>query len=341
MAKRESGNLTLFASWQVDAKVVAKLRNTCFEALIGLQDFKQSSEFLHTICTAYEDSVFTFDRISLYFGLEDIYFLLGLPVDGKPLVSEDFPAVNLCIDLLGRDQPNRGRKDVLENSWLKREFENVPANIGEHDVEIDPYVRAYILFIIGTLLFPEFEKVTVPILYLQFFRHVTAHSLNGYAWGAAVLAKLHSCLGNNNLKNSKGAMWVLERVVRVRRDFLVDMAPVPAQFPSFKGWASLLHRTTSNAHHHFVLPDIPPHQQVVPPPPPPEVVPFEEPHGDSPDTMQPQEQVPGGYSPVQPQEPSGYSPETSLGTSLHRNSSDSSQPPPYASPSHQVNASCF
>ncbi|KAM7502277.1 hypothetical protein LguiB_001181 [Lonicera macranthoides] len=91
----------------------------------------------------------------------------------------------------------------------------------------------------------------------------------------------------------------------------------------------------------FVLPDIPPHQQVVPPPPPPEVVPFEEPHGDSPDTMQPQEQVPGGYSPVQPQEPSGYSPETSLGTSLHRNSSDSSQPPPYASPSHQVNASCF
>ncbi|KAM7528457.1 hypothetical protein LguiB_031867 [Lonicera macranthoides] len=99
----------------------------------------------------------------------------------------------------------------------------------------------------------------------------------------------------------------------------------------------------------FVLPDIPPHQQVVPPPPPPEVliavVPFEEPHGDSPDTMQPQEQVPGdspvqpqepgGYSPVQRQEPGGYSPETSLGASLHGNSSDSSQPPPYASPSHQ------
>ncbi|KAM7522892.1 hypothetical protein LguiA_012794 [Lonicera macranthoides] len=75
------------------------------------------------------------------------------------------------------------------------------------------------------------------------------------------------------------------------------------------------------------------------------VVPFEEPHGDSPDTMQPQEQVPGdspvqpqepgGYSPVQRQEPGGYSPETSLGASLHGNSSDSSQPPPYASPSHQ------
>ncbi|KAM7465811.1 hypothetical protein LguiB_013373 [Lonicera macranthoides] len=83
----------------------------------------------------------------------------------------------------------------------------------------------------------------------------------------------------------------------------------------------------------FVLPDIPPHQQVVPPPPPPEVVPFKEPHRDSPDTMQPQEL--GGYSPVQHQEPGGYSPETSLGASLHENSSDSSQPPSYASPSHQ------
>ncbi|KAM7496575.1 hypothetical protein LguiA_020989 [Lonicera macranthoides] len=179
----------------------------------------------------------------------------GLPVDSKPLVSEDFPAASLCIDLLGRGQPNRGRKYVLENSWLKREFENVPANIGEHDVEIDPYVRAYILFIIGILLFPESEKVIVPILYLHFLIHITADSLNCYAWGAAVLAKLHSCLGNNNLKNSKGAMWVLERVVRVRRDFLVDMASVPAQFPSFKGWASLLHRTTSNAHHRVIWVD--------------------------------------------------------------------------------------
>ncbi|KAM7502444.1 hypothetical protein LguiB_001348 [Lonicera macranthoides] len=86
----------------------------------------------------------------------------------------------------------------------------------------------------------------------------------------------------------------------------------------------------------FVLPDIPPHQQVVPPPPPPEVVLFEEPHGDSPDTMQPQEQVPGGYSPVQPQEPGGYSPKTYLGASFHENSLNSSQPPPYASPSHQA-----
>ncbi|KAM7464166.1 hypothetical protein LguiA_032287 [Lonicera macranthoides] len=244
----------LFESWHVDAKVAIKLQNTCFEAFIGFEGFKQNTKFLEFVKTSYVNSVFRFDVINLHLGLEDIYFLLGLPVDGRPLVGDDFLADQLCQTLLGRDDPNRDpKKAVLTNKWLMDEFQHVPENIGVNDLAIIPYVRAYILFIIGTLLFPESEKATVPILYLDFLRVVTPEALNGFAWGAAVLAKPHSWL-SGDLINSKGAVWILElffleRIVRVRRDLLVNMQDVPAQFPSFKGWGSLLRRPSSNAHY--------------------------------------------------------------------------------------------
>lgn len=70
------------------------------------------------------------------------------------------------------------------------------------------YARAYLLFLIGTLLFPENHKTDVFVDYLLFLKDLTPDVVNGFAWGAAVLAKLQSAF----LKKSSaiGAMWIVE-----------------------------------------------------------------------------------------------------------------------------------
>ena len=92
---------------------------------------------------------------------------------------------------------------------MKREFENVSRDIEENNVRLTTYVRAFHLFTIGTVLLLDSEKSIVLILYLYFLRDISANSLNSYAWGTALFAKLHSSL-SGELINFKGASWVLE-----------------------------------------------------------------------------------------------------------------------------------
>ena len=114
------------------------------------------------------------------------------------------------MELLRTDNPERNlRNGTLRSIWLKWEFENVLQDIKMDDERLHPYVRTCILLIIGTLLLPDSEKSIFPILYLAFLRDISVDALNGFAWGAALFAKLHSSL-SDGLKNFKVASWILE-----------------------------------------------------------------------------------------------------------------------------------
>lgn len=69
-------------------KVHRKLRGTGFEYIFAT-DIKTSikSEILHALVETYnpETGLFSLGQVDLYYGLEDVLFITGLPIDGKPL----------------------------------------------------------------------------------------------------------------------------------------------------------------------------------------------------------------------------------------------------------------
>ncbi|PWA95364.1 serine/threonine-protein phosphatase 7 [Artemisia annua] len=169
--------------------------------------------FLEEIARSYskQEHTFVVGNTHLYLGLEDVYYLSGLPVDGRPIVGEVVAnPTSLCRRLLdGKDDP--GRKltgGILRCTWLKETFELVPQGI--ENEQLDVYVRAYVLFIIGTMLLSD-NTDSVAIYYLQFIENLHPSSLNSYAWGAAVLARLHQSLQLTK-KSIRGASWILEEI---------------------------------------------------------------------------------------------------------------------------------
>lgn len=57
------------------------------------------------------------------------------------------------------------------------------------DMDIMHYVRAYLLYLIGSIILLNTSKATVPVLYLQLFGNVDI--INQYVWSAALLVNLH------------------------------------------------------------------------------------------------------------------------------------------------------
>lgn len=72
-------------------------------------------------------------------------------------------------------------------SRLKFAFEAVPQ---EEDIGLEPYFKAYLLFLLGEVILPNnsssFSPMYLPLLNLDV--------VNSYAWGAAMLANMKESL---------------------------------------------------------------------------------------------------------------------------------------------------
>ena len=82
----------------------------------------------------------------------------------------------------------------MKCKWLKEHFEVVPEDLGDEDLNLDRYVRAYILFTLGTVLLADSEKGIVLILYIHFLRSINASDLNSFACRAIIFIKSNSYL---------------------------------------------------------------------------------------------------------------------------------------------------
>ncbi|KAH1254751.1 Serine/threonine-protein phosphatase 7 long form [Glycine max] len=142
--------------------------------------------------------------------LQDVSVLLGLRIDGTPLIgSTNLDWADLCEELLGvRPQEGELEGSVVKLSWLAHHFSHI--NIDEGNVEqLQRFTRAWILRFIGGVLFVNKSSSRVSLRYLQFLRDFEQCST--YAWGPAVLAYLYRemCSATDYKVKSIGGMCIL------------------------------------------------------------------------------------------------------------------------------------
>jgi len=189
-------NFDLRSPWNLDSRVKAKLRGTFFDSISEqfLKGYRQCHIFQSFIKDCYDKKKkkFTFglnDDVGLYFGLQDVFALSGIPVDGKPLICEDQDTELLCRKYLGIPYKDEKKAMRVPKKWLRSSFEEVPEDATEEMVGY--HVRAYLLYLIGSTILPHSEnKLDYPAYWLQFLDDLNPCNLNGVAWGAAVHCRL-------------------------------------------------------------------------------------------------------------------------------------------------------
>ncbi|XP_020232007.1 serine/threonine-protein phosphatase 7 long form homolog [Cajanus cajan] len=119
--------------------------------------------------------------------LQDVGMLVGLPVDGEPVLSRGSPNIlELAEELLGVVPPQseiKGHRVRL--SWLAAIFGDIADDIDDVDVLVR-YGRAWILRYLGGVLVPDRSSSYVSLRWLLFLRDFDI--IRTYAWGAALWA---------------------------------------------------------------------------------------------------------------------------------------------------------
>ncbi|KAM7463787.1 hypothetical protein LguiA_031908 [Lonicera macranthoides] len=131
--------------------------------------------------------------------LEDVAYLLGLSIDGKPVIGFTYTQCDaVCLNFLGK-VPNSGYTSggMVKLSWLKETFSRCPEDAPVEDVE--RHTRAYLLYLVGSTIFSTTTGNKVPVMYLPLFENF--EEAGKYAWGAAALSFLYRALGNASLKS--------------------------------------------------------------------------------------------------------------------------------------------
>ena len=131
--------------------------------------------------------------------LEDVAYLLGLAIDGEPVMGVTYTMCDtICEKLLGK-APDSGSTSggMVKLSWLKESFSQCPEDAPME--EIERRTRAYLLYLVGSTIFSTTTGNKVPVMYLPLFENFDQAS--NYAWGAAALSFLYRALGNASLKS--------------------------------------------------------------------------------------------------------------------------------------------
>ena len=101
--------------------------------------------------------------------LQYVSVLLGLHVDGSPLISPtNLNWAYLCEKLLGiRPQEGELKGSVVKLSWLTHHFAQINNHEGNQE-QVERFIRAWILRFIGGVLFVDKSSNKVSLRYLQF-----------------------------------------------------------------------------------------------------------------------------------------------------------------------------
>eukprot|EP00268_Persea_americana_P002268 TRINITY_DN10672_c0_g1_i8.p1 TRINITY_DN10672_c0_g1~~TRINITY_DN10672_c0_g1_i8.p1 ORF type:complete len:248 (+),score=26.44 TRINITY_DN10672_c0_g1_i8:166-909(+) len=150
--------------------------------------------------------------------LDDVSTILGIHVTGKAVSVEQlsFERSKTLVEhglAVTSQQAHeelvgvRGSSVRLE--WLKDLFGDVTdADLEEH---IRHAARAYLLYILGCILFTDKSGTKVPVLYLRLLMNLD--QARTYAWGAAALAHLYRQLGfatRSGVRQIAGYLTLLE-----------------------------------------------------------------------------------------------------------------------------------
>jgi hypothetical protein len=170
--------LNNITSWDVDESVKAEVRKTCFQHFLDLlkAEVLVNCKMLTALLYFYnvDEDCFTFaSNIMLDLGLQDIMYITGLPIDGKQVSGNEFMKAKETIAQHLTVTENEAHELLTSNnscdiklSKLKEKFEVVPRDISS--VKFVSYVKAYLLYLPGNVLFCTSTHGTVSCMYLPF-----------------------------------------------------------------------------------------------------------------------------------------------------------------------------
>jgi len=123
--------------------------------------------------------------------LRDVSYILGIPVTGHVVTAEpigDEAVKRMCLHYLG-ESPGNGEQlcGLIRLTWLYRNFHQLPENPTINDIAYS--TRAYLLYLVGSTLFPDTMRGFVSPRYLPLLGDF--RKIREYAWGAAALAHLY------------------------------------------------------------------------------------------------------------------------------------------------------
>lgn len=194
--ERACDNLNNLVGWKLDGRVQERVKDTGFDGLLRLTNLPVSHNLplLSALVESYDERkrCFVFNNHRVVFGLEDVLYITGLPVDGNPVTGIDGNGKQMCKKYLGCNGCGEKRTGITNFEWLQENFELVPETIDKDSPEIEPYVRAFLLYLIGSVVVPDYSGSRVPVMYLSLMEDL--ESIKDYAWGAALLAHLHFSL---------------------------------------------------------------------------------------------------------------------------------------------------
>ncbi|XVE78349.1 hypothetical protein DITRI_Ditri13aG0137800 [Diplodiscus trichospermus] len=158
-----------------------------------------------------ETNTFHFTVGEMTVTLEDVAYLLGLPIDGKPVIGITHTSCDtVCEKYLGKAPGSAHTSGgMVKLSWLKSFFSHCPQDASVE--EIERHTRAYLLYVLGSTIFSTTTGNKVPIMYLPLFNNFD--DAGKYAWGAAALAVLYRTLGKAIVKSKKticGSLTLLQ-----------------------------------------------------------------------------------------------------------------------------------
>ncbi|KAL8092823.1 hypothetical protein AgCh_034899 [Apium graveolens] len=187
---------------------------------------------------------FTFGEMTIT--LEDVYMILGLPITGCAVTHTelDNPKPYWVTNWEDLRMTEKERADMPEGEQSPKFLQQDPI----------VYTRAYLLFLIGGILFPTSSRDVVHPRYLQLIQD-TDHIID-YVWGAAVLSYLYRCLSKAVHKSSGSLngcamllmLWAWERVLPGRPEIAPRTRFV---LPRATAWARPVANRRSNPHHHI------------------------------------------------------------------------------------------
>lgn len=197
-----------------------------------------------------ETNTFHFTVGEMTVTLEDVAYLLGLPVDGEAVIGVTYTSCEaVCIRLLGK-APDSGYTSggMVKLSWLKENFSHCPEDASMEDIE--RCTRAYLLYLAGSTIFSTTTGNKVPVMYLPLFENFD--EAGKYAWGAAALSFLYRALGNASLRSQStisGCLTLLQcwsyYHLNVGRPKL-NHDPIHECFPFVLRWKGKQSSPTSN-----------------------------------------------------------------------------------------------
>jgi hypothetical protein len=154
--------------------------------------------------------------------LEDVAVLLGLKVDGEPVIGRTSYTTDQWKDviyaLLGKRPTTTDiTGNRLRMGWLNENFNDI--NAGEGHQWFLQYTRAYILRLIGGLLLCDLSGNKVSLRYLLLLQDLSESGK--LSWGSAVLGYLYRqlCLATDHDKKDIGGCTTLLQLwawVRIR-----------------------------------------------------------------------------------------------------------------------------